>query len=335
MGNISGRFPEGGVYCTGNIVVDFTVKPVEAMPPWGTSLRVDSISQHLGGNGAATSYTLGKLGAPVRLASAVGDDSFGRYALDRLRSAGVDVSEVRIALGFQTATTVGIVNARGERLFLHAPGASAAIAPDQLRFDPCGASSHACEPASLPASAGFRYFHLASIFHLPKMRAAAPEVLARARRSGLITSVDTVWDTTARWMQDFAAVCPETDILFLNQDEARMLAGSDDPREVGRFFQSRGVQIVALKLGAAGCAICAPGEHCVLPAFEVPVADSTGAGDCFCGAFLAALRKGFSLQDAARFANAVAAHTIQHIGNTEGIPSFEETEQWIAARADG
>jgi len=63
----------------------------------------------------------------------------------------------------------------------------------------------------------------------------------------------------------------------------------------------------------------------------VPVVDTTGAGDCFVGAFLAARLRGRSWADAARFANAVGALTIQQLGAVEGVRSFDETEQWMAS----
>src|SRR6476661_7133557 len=54
-----------GVLCCGNLVLDIIVRPVDAFP-WGTTTLVESIEQHLGGNGANTSYTLGKLGITTR-----------------------------------------------------------------------------------------------------------------------------------------------------------------------------------------------------------------------------------------------------------------------------
>ena len=74
-----------GIYITGNIVTDCLIRPVDDLPTWGTTTFVDSIDLHLGGNGAASAYAAGMMGVPVRLAGAVGDDSFGQFALGRLR----------------------------------------------------------------------------------------------------------------------------------------------------------------------------------------------------------------------------------------------------------
>jgi len=300
-------YPAGSILVTGSIVFDVLVRPVDGLPPWGATQWVDSIDRHLGGNGAIAAYALGRLGAAVTLAGAVGDDDFGRYALNRLRSAGVDVSQVHIAPGLQTATTIGLVNASGERLFFHVKGASDAADPDQVRFDDC------------------RYLHIGSVFQMARLRAGARSLVEHARHAGLITSVDAAWDPLGRWMDDFAPLCPLLDFLFLNHQEARMLAGSEQPAEVGRFFRDRGVGVVVLKLAENGCAVSTAHEEFHVPGFPVSAVDTTGAGDCFCGGLLAALTRGFSLREAARFANAVAAHSIQRVGGTEGVIGFDET----------
>jgi len=304
-------FPAGGVLVTGNIVFDVLARPVEALPPWGATLWVDSIARHMGGNGSNTAYTLAKLGAPVRLAGAVGEDDFGRYVLDRLRGAGVDVSLVRVAAGVQTATTVGLINGRSDRLFLHALGTSEVMDPGWISFDP-----------------GWSYFHFASFFQMPKMRRGGVALLERARRAGLFVSVDTMWDARGRWIEDFGALCPLIDLLFVNQQEAQMLAGSSHPGVAGEFFRRRGVGIVVVKMGADGCAVFTAEEWLHAPGYVVTPVDTTGAGDCFCGAFLAALRRGYAPGEAARFANMVGACSVLRVGATEGVLGFEETLAW-------
>lgn len=306
-------YPAGSILVTGSMVLDVLVRPLDALPPWGATLWVDSIDRHLGGNGAIAAYALGRLGAAVALAGAVGDDDFGHYLLDRLHSVAVDVSQVQVVAGLQTATTIALVNTAAERLFLHVKGASDAADPDQIRLEGC------------------RYFHAGSVFQMARLRAGARSLVERARRAGLITSVDAAWDPQGRWMDDFGPLCPGLDFLFLNQQEARMLAGTDRPEEVGRFFRDRGAGVIVLKMAERGCAISTAGQEFHVPGFAVPAVDTTGAGDCFCAGFLAALTRGCSLPEAGRFANAVAAQSIQQAGGGEGVLGFEDTVAWIEA----
>jgi sugar/nucleoside kinase (ribokinase family) len=259
----------------------------------------------LGGNGANTSYALGKLGVPVSLYSAVGADEFGSALRSKLQSAGVDV---RLVGTMETATpgTVALVRVDGSRAFIHRPGASRLAGAQPLEF-----------------SAAFRngatHFHLANVFALPAMRPHAAANLRAARAAGLTTSLDTGWDAKGEWLDVIGPCLPYTDVFLANEDEARILSGRDDPASAARFFRERGAGAAIVKLGARGCRLIADGFEFRAPAFDVPVADTTGAGDAFAAGFLAALHFGDSPREAARFANAVAALGVQALGGVAGL----------------
>lgn len=303
------------ILCSGSIVYDTLVRPVQ-QPQWGTTTLVDTIESHAGGNGANTAIALAKLGTPVCLLGAVGDDEHGRFVLDALHEAGVDVTGV-VTVNTPTAATIVIINQAGDRKFLHMPGAGADV------FN-----------APLLPTAPATHYHLASFFVLPNFRVHAPETLRRARAAGLTTSFDTNWDPQGRWMQDLAPCLPQIDILFINEDEARMTTGTADPKQAACRLLAGGVGAAVLKLGSKGCSIFTREEEHHCPAFRVGVRDTTGAGDCFVAGFLSARSIGASLLEAGRFANAVAAWSVQTIGGASGIGSREEIESWIAGRAD-
>ncbi len=311
----------GGVLCAGNLVLDILVRPVELETrAFGKTTLVDSIGQHLGGNGASTSYTLARLGVPARLLGMVGDDPFGDYLLGKLRSAGVDTDLIARSRA-ATAATAGLVNSRGERLLLHQLGSSEEAFAAPIEF-------------TAAQTAGMTYFHLATIFNLPLLRPRAAETLRRARAAGLVTSLDAQWDAAGRWLEDIGPCLPHCDLLFMNQDEARMLTGSTEPRRAAQAMLERGAGSVAIKLGRDGCAVFAKGEEARVAAFEVPVVDTTGAGDCFVGGFLCALLRGASFPEAGRFANAVAALSVQEVGAVEGLRSLAETREWMRIYAE-
>jgi sugar/nucleoside kinase (ribokinase family) len=71
------------------------------------------------------------------------------------------------------------------------------------------------------------------------------------------------------------------------------------------------------------------GDTIEQPGFDVAVVDSTGAGDCFAGAFLAAASRGMDLSQASRFANAVGALNVQALGAVGGVRSFDQTLEWM------
>ncbi|HEY3841481.1 MAG TPA: carbohydrate kinase family protein [Bryobacteraceae bacterium] len=301
----------------GNIVFDVLVRPVEQLR-WAATTLVDTVTQQLGGNAGSTSYTLAKLGIPTFVVTLVGRDHEATAILSRLESAGVDTARV-MRVDVPTSVAISLVNQSGERALLYQLGASAAEFP------------------SFPIS-GADHFHLAAVFRMKHLRTAAPAVLRHARELGMTTSVDTQWDTEDEWMKVLAPSLPFTDLLFVNEDEARMLTDHTDPGSAARALQDAGAKTVCVKLGPKGCAIFSADQEFTSPGFRVNAIDSTGAGDCFSAGYIAALQRNLSHPHAARFANAVGAMSVQKLGATAGIVDWQETRTWMDqqdAREDG
>ncbi len=303
----------GAFLCAGNIVQDILVRPVERVA-FDATAWVEAIELRLGGNGSNTSYALAKLGVPVRALGLVGADDFGEKVVAKMAEAGVDCAGVTRGAS-ATASTVVLVKADGTRGFLHCPGASIDAFSELIDFS-------AIDDVS--------YFHLANLFSLPHMRRLAADNLWKARDAGLKTSMDTGWDSRGEWIGTLKPCLPYLDLLFVNQGEARWLTGHEEPRRAAQTFRDSGVPVVVIKLGARGCAVFSEsGEYSAL-GYSVPVVDTTGAGDCFAGGFLAALHRGASLPEAARFANAVGALSVQKLGSVEGLRTYDETLEWMA-----
>ena len=303
-----------GVLCVGNIVIDLLTYPVDDIQ-WGGTRWVESITQSLGGNGANTSSALGKLGVPVQLIGAIGDDPFGLAARHRLCDCGVETSLLQL-LPSSTACTVALVRSDGTRAFLHHPGVSRIMWKDAIPLTP---------------APGTTWFHLGNPFSMTQIRPRSPHLLAEAHALGLKTSLDTAWDALGEWMTVLGPSLPHTDLLFLNEDEARMLTGTLEPALVCERLRSAGASDIVLKLGPRGCVVFHGPEQFHAPAYAVHAIDTTGAGDCFAGAFLAALQRGRTMAEAASFANAVGALNVQSIGGTSGLLTWDETLAWMSA----
>jgi sugar/nucleoside kinase (ribokinase family) len=292
----------------GNVVFDILIRPVEELR-WAATTLVESVSQQLGGNAGTTSYTVAKLGVPAFVVTLTGRDAEADTVLARLESAGVDTSRV-IRTDVSTSVAISLVNRAGERALLYQLGASAAEFP------------------SFPIE-GAQHFHLAAVFRMKHLRTAAPAVLQQARTLGMTTSVDTQWDTEGEWMKVLAPSLPSTDLLFVNEDEARMLTGHSAPEPAARTLRDAGARTVCIKLGAKGCEVFGEGFAFPSPGFRVDAVDSTGAGDCFSGSYIAGLHRGLSHEQAARVANAVGALSVQRLGATAGVLDWDDTLRWI------
>jgi sugar/nucleoside kinase (ribokinase family) len=307
------RIP-GAILCAGNLTEDILAWPVDRVV-FDTTTWIDDIVMSLGGNGANTAYAIARLGGRVRLTGLVGEDAAGDRILTQLRGVGVELLVGRCPL--PTPATVVIVRSDGARSFLHRPGASVEAFAEPLQF-------------TAEATAGCTHFHLANPFAMTKMRPEAGATLERARAAGLTTSLDTGWDSMGQWLDVIGPCLPLVDVLFVNADEASKLSGRTTPEGAAAFFRSHGVASTVVKLGASGCAVFDGPAVAWAPGFAVKAVDSTGAGDCFAGAFLAGLQRGMPPPEAARFANAVGALNVQRPGGTTGLLDYEGTLRWMA-----
>jgi len=305
-----------GVLCAGNISHDILLRPVDQFR-WGTSTWVEEFTEDMGGNGSNTSYALALLGTPVRLLGLVGSDARGDALLEKLSGAGVDTGFVGRSRN-PTTTTVCVANSQGDRLFLQRVGSSLEAFAESSDF-----STALCR--------GMSHYHQANLYSLPNLRRNSGEQMRRAKTRGLTTSIDTGWAAAGLWMEVLEPALPFCDVLFVNEDEARMLTGETEPDRIARVLRDRGAQEIVLKLGARGCVVFAAMEEFASPGLPVPVIDTTGAGDAFAAGFLASLHRGLSYSEAARMANAVGALSVTALGAGRALRSWDETVKWANA----
>jgi len=300
------------IACLGILVADVVGKPIEAFPPKGTLEVVDRMELHAGGCAANTGIALAKLGVDVSILGKVGKDGFGDFMLQAMRRSGADVSGVVQDEAHATSATMVAVDAHGERTFLHHPGANAAFEAEDIVWDIIDAAP---------------ILHIAGPFLMPRyMGAPLANTLRRAKEGGKITTLDTVWDFTGRWMSVLEPCLPYLDYALPSLEEAKLITGRDKPSEIARVFLDHGVKIVGIKMGADGAYVrTAEGDEITVAPLRVEAVDALGAGDAWAAGFLCGLSREWDLERTARFANAVGACAVMALGAATGIRSFEDT----------
>ena len=294
----------------GNLVYDWIGGPVESLV-WDTKLWPEHFSAGLGGNGATTAYAAAYLGAAVRLITACGGDSHGDACRRMLERAGVEPCFSR-GLNGETALTMGLFRSDGARALIHRPGVLKHAFTDIDSLE--------------PFAGGIDWFHVANPFAVPALRERAPLYLSEACDRGWTTSLDTGWDREGQWIKVIGPCLPFVEWLFTNEAEAAALTGTADYREAAAALRALGAANVVIKRGAHGCAM-ALGRAAIVeaPAHTVKVIDTTGAGDCFCGGFIAALMRELDPADAARVANVCGALSASAAGATTALTTWRET----------
>ncbi len=304
------------VFCVGNAVADVLARPVDGLPPAGTSQPLEGVTLGPGGNGINTAIALARLGIGVRVAAAAGDDRLGEMLRERVRHEGVDASNLVSLPQTQTSVSIVLIQRDGERRFLHFRGANSLFSIQHLNWD---------------LAEGARVFHYASAFALPSFDGPPlAQALARAKNLGCLTSLNVCWDTLDRWLPLLRPALTYTDFMFPNLAEGAPLTGESKPESVARALRNLGVKTVVVKLGAQGCYVEGLEGAFLSPGFRVEVVDTPGAGDGFAAGFLAALCHGEDLRHAARSANAAGALCTCGMGGADSAPTRQQLGNFLA-----
>ncbi len=283
-------------------MADVIARPVDESPIRGSVSFLEDIALHGGGCALNTASALVALGLRAGVVGKVGSDAFGDFLLRTLDERGVRANVIRDA-AVSTSATVALVDAEGERTFLHVPGANGALV------------AHELDPDLVYAG---RALHIGGALVMDGVDGDPfAQLLAEAQRRGRLTSLVPVWDPTDRWSR-LEPCLPHLDLLSMSLVEGRALSGEDDPGSVAAWVRERGVREVALTMGPRGC--YASGErfegHVAAP--SVHAVDGTGAGDAFVAGLLYGKLHDWPLERSVRLGCAVGALSTLTVGATLG-----------------
>lgn len=276
-----------------------------------------------GGDASNVAVAAARQGARVAFASSVGDDIAGRSFLALWAAEGVDASAVRVDPDHPTGLYLVSHGPAGHGFSYLRRGSAAS------RYDA------AWLPRELIAQASILF---ASGISLAISDSAADAVfagMAIARQAGRGVAFDTnyrpkLWPK-ARAAGLIGAALAAADIALPGLEDAEMLLGLTDPNAVVDHVLALGPSVVALKMGAEGCLVATPGHRTMIPPFPCVPVDATGAGDTFCGAFLAELARGQTPVEAATYAACAAALSTTGFGAVQPIPRRTDVLAALAA----
>jgi sugar/nucleoside kinase (ribokinase family) len=304
------------ILCVGDLVADIFASPLARLPEPGELVLTDRIAVFPGGNALNTAVALRRLGERVAVAGSVGDDALGRLLLDQMQALGLDTRGVRREPAGMTASTF-IVRAKGEdRRFIHSLGVAATFSGEHV------------SPELIPDNG------IMLVGGYLKLGAWDDEVLAhlmrcaRQRHCTVVLNICIAQDSgvdPARCLR----LLEHVDVFVPNEDEARILTGKTTPSNQAKALRQAGARIVVITRGGQGL-YADDGEHSIqMGVYKVPLVDPSGCGDCFTAGLIAALLRGWGMIRVLEFASAVGAIGATALGCTDGVPSFEQVEQFI------
>ena len=287
----------------GSFVVDLMGRTPH-LPVPGETVKGSFFKQGAGGKGFNQGIAAHKAGGDVAMITKLGRDTLANVALEAMDDVGMPKDY--LFYNDEVATGIALIlvdENTSQNEIVIVPGACSTITEEDI--------------ASVEARIKESGYVL---LQLEVNQDANEKVAKLAKENGVKVIINTApyQPISDEFLNGAYLVTPnEVEAEELTGIPVRDLESAD---RAAKVFFDKGVHINT------------EGKSLIVPAYKVNAVDTTGAGDAFNGGLLAALAEGKTLPEAARFANALAAISVQRIGTTPSMPTREEIDAFLAER---
>jgi ribokinase len=296
------------ILVVGSSNTDMVVK-AERLPGPGETVLGGAFIMAAGGKGANQAVAAARLGAEVVFVAKVGEDIFGKQAVESFKREGIDTSYVVVDSGNPSGVALIAVDARGENCIVVAPGANGNLLYEDLATaeEKIKNAAWVLMQLEIPLKTVEYVVGMAAGYGVPVILNPAP---ACVLPDDLLRKVA---------------------ILTPNHKEAEMLGGVPivdkcSAERAAAVLAGKGVQTVIITLGTDGALVLDGGVFLWVAAPAVTAVDTTAAGDVFSGALAVALSEGRSIKDSVGFACAAAALSVTRMGAQSSAPTRDEVD---------
>ena len=298
------------ILVVGSSNMDISVT-VDTLPKKGETLLGTGISYSYGGKGANQACACAKLGADVTFLSCLGDDDYGRQIVSYLKSVGVKTDKIKYSKENPTGTAIISVDKKGNNSIVVVQGANLECDVEYLRQNKDAIKE--CDYILLQME-----IPLSAIEYLIKKG-------KKYNKTIILNPAPANYDLD-RDVYEFI------DYITPNETELEVMAfgskGFKELEESIEKLQNLGTKNILVTLGEEGASLYSNKTNITVPAYKVDAIDTVAAGDCFNGAFVTALSKGESEEEAIRFANMASAIAVTRRGAQTSIPTLKEVEDF-------
>lgn len=303
-------FSTAKIAVIGSTMMDLTVY-ADVLPAAGETRFGNSFTTGFGGKGANQAVMAARTGAKVTMITGIGNDGFGDESLENFKNCGMDTSSV-LRLPTHTGVAHIWVDGKGQNRISIVPGANFALTPQDAvdevsKLKDVSVLIAQCEIPQEVTLAAFR----------------------TAQELGITTILNPApYQPLTDDLLDLTDWLIPNEIEFAELDKTHRAPDSDS---VIASLRSSGRTIVTL--GSDGAAlVTADGSVKRFAAKKVSATDTTGAGDCFIGAFAAALASGATEESAVQFGIDCATKSVTRKGAQSSYPTLEEIDFSLIAK---
>lgn len=292
----------------GDADIDLMVA-VKNFPEAGQKSSGRLIGRFPGGMVANFLSAAARFGARCGGVLCVGDDAFGHETLEDLKKRGIDVASSVIRPGESTYFTTTCLDPYGEKRMILCFANAVFPTPEEVD------DAYLCRAKFIQMTGGHTKLSI--------------PVAKRAKALGVRVSFDLERIQTPMPEETKKTLLSLADVVFPNEEGLYSYTGAASVAAGAKQMLAAGPCVVVVTKGDKGAEVFTDHEHITAPAFAVPVADTTGAGDTFNGCFLSALCKCYSLHDCLYLASAAAAKQITAVGSRTKLITETEARAFL------
>lgn len=285
---------------------------------------VTSFDAYVGGCPTNVSVGTRRLGLRSALLTGVGTDQVGDFVLDFLRREGVDVAAVPRLADRRTSAVVLTIQPPDTfpLTFYRDNCADLGLTIADVRRAPVGSSRIIFLTGTGLSEEPSR---TATLFAAESAGAQGAAVLVDIDyRAGL-------WPSAEAFGTNVRTLLARAELAIGTEEEVCAASGDADPAAGVQRLLEAGLPVLILKRGASGAVVCRRGADPVaVPPFRIDVLNVLGAGDAFASGFIYGYVNGWTLEDAARFGNAVGAIIVTRHGCANFMPTLPEVHEFFA-----
>ena len=276
------------------------------IPTTGETILGDSYNIGPGGKGCNQAIAISRLGVKVNFITKLGNDEYGKLAINKLKDDNIDTSHIILSNNHKTGVAgIHVDKNTGKNAITVVRGAPSSLTIDEINTN---------------------IFKQSKIFltQLEIPKEVTLHCLKVAKENGLINILNPA--PAIKLSNDFFGL---VDYFTPNEIEAEFYTGIKidnikDAKESAYKLINLGIKNVIITLGEKGLFFTDGKQEIYIKASQVKAVDTTGAGDAFNGGFSFALLKGKKINECLEFANKVAGLSTTKLGAGDSMPNYED-----------
>ncbi len=284
---------------------------------------VTTFGKYLGGTTANVAVAAARLGRRAAIITGVGNDPFGRFVRQALRSLDVDDRYVVTNLEYATPVTFCEIFPPDDfpLYFYRLPKApDLQVTPADIDFDAVRATA-------------LMWLSVTGLSEEPSRESHFEVLAARARKQFTVLDLDyrpMFWETPAHATEQIQRVLPQVTVAVGNREECEVAVGETDPERAADALLAAGVELAVVKQGPKGVLAKTRTERVESPPIMIKPLNGLGAGDGFGGSLAHGLLAGWPLKRTLAAANAAGAIVASRLECSTAMPTEAEIDLLIA-----